>query len=103
MLNVYYQGEQMQCETLLSTDNDLRKVLNILQNVNDKKQPINLHEIGATIFDIASSYSCIHGMDSVQKQALANLGYILFTRNENTVSREHLYEKIFLTFFEIVE
>ncbi|WP_432694323.1 hypothetical protein ACRBU7_10995 [Priestia aryabhattai] len=98
-MNVYFQGEWIKCNSILEEDYEIKEILNILNDINEGNKEINLKEIGASLFHLASSHSCLHQMGSIQIQALANLGYILFTENEESISRRHLYEKIFLAFF----
>lgn len=100
MLNVYFKGGSTKCDSILTEDRDLREILNILNNINDRETPLDLSEIASNVFDIAAS--CARDMTPIQIQALANLGYVL-TQNDNcTISRSHLYEKVFLTFFKPV-
>lgn len=98
-MNVYYDGDWIKCNPLLQEDFEIKEVLNIMDKINNKDEKLNLKEIGESLFHLAASPSCLHGMKSTQIQALANLGYILFTADEKSISRRHLYEKVLLAFF----
>lgn len=100
MLNLNFKGESKKCDAIVADDRDLREILNILNNINDRETPLNLSEIASNVFDIAAS--CAREMTPIQIQALANLGYVLTQSDKYTVSRSHLYEKVFLTFFKPV-
>jgi hypothetical protein len=98
-VNVYYDGEWIKCEPLLQEDYEIKEILSIMSKIDDKDEQLNLREIGQSLFHLAASPSRLHGMGSIQIQALANLGYVLFTTDEKSISRRHLYEKVFLAFF----
>lgn len=98
-MNVYYEGEWIRCKPLLQEDFEIKEILTIMEKIFNEEEQLNLREIGQSLFNLAASRSCIHGMKSTQIQALANLGYVLFTNDENSISRKHLYSKVFLAFF----
>ncbi|AYE50680.1 hypothetical protein OEA_13120 [Priestia megaterium NCT-2] len=98
-MNIYFEGEWIECKPLLETDYEIKEILNILDNINNDDKEINLKNIGISIFHLASSPSCLHQMGSIQIRALANLGYVLFSEDEKSISRRHLYEKVLLAFF----
>ena len=98
-MNVYFEGELIKCKSILEEDYEVREILSILNQIDDKDEDFNLRKIGESLFHLASSPSCLREMGSIQIQALANLGYVLFTKDEKSISRSHLYEKVFLAFF----
>ena len=98
-MNVYYDGDWINCKPLLQEDFEIKEILNIMDKINNKDEQLNLREIGESLFHLAASPPCLHGMKSIQIQALANLGHVLFTTDEKSISRRHLYEKVFLAFF----
>lgn len=98
-MNVYYEGKWIKCEPLLEEDYEIKEILNIMAKIDDRDEQLNLREIGQSLFHLAASTSCVHGMGATEIRSLANIGYVLFTTDEKSISRRHLYEKVFLAFF----
>ncbi|MCA1024274.1 hypothetical protein [Halobacillus litoralis] len=97
-MRLYYEGDWIECDSILEEDYEIKEILNILDYIR-QTEDLDTRSLGKRIFNLAASPSCLHYNSFSKNQSLANIGYILFTENEFPISRNHLYEKVLLSFF----